>query len=194
VFKRFMGESFKAFKRFASGTGAFLKGMGALVHTGFEVMWDLGKSATKAGLNGILSMVESGVNRAIEMLNKVPGTNIGKVSFGSFERESFGSIKRRGAQRLRRRWQRIRQRDKMVKRNNAARTVQLSPPGTDQPQRPRPARGPRPTSHMGGGDDNSTTVEELRVVLQSTGDGQLDGEQVGQAAMQYIEEQQQRRQ
>jgi hypothetical protein len=67
------------------------------------------------------------------------------------------------------------------------------------PDRPRAPRGgwghegPPPTRAQQGQQGDQYTVEELRVMLQSTGDERLDGEQVGESAMQYIEEQQQRR-
>lgn len=199
---RFIDEMGKALLRFLAGIGAFLSSMSSIIHTVFEVAWDFAVNATKAawnqisravvdganmairGLNRFAARTETTVNKAINALNKLPDTNIGNVSIGristisgsgGFDVESPGSIMGRAEDRLANRFGRTRSNLRSFREQFAAEEIRMSP---------------------GGGakvEDNSTTVENLNIPIQSTGDSQIDAENAGRAAMNYIEEQRSQR-
>lgn len=266
---RFIDEIGKAFLRFATGLGAGIYAIAAVIHTGFETAWDLAANATKAGVNIVLSVaqgglntlirlaftlkemvpaafaamwdaakqstadavnwmiskVEGAVNSMIRAANKLPKINldtvdIGRVSAGGGDpmrhfdgarrrarrqarnnsvqfdflpTESAGSIMDRAGERLSRRFSRIRQREEALKERFARESITLEPPGSGSQQQ-APDSGPDPTQARERAVDNSVNIDEFRVEQQSTGDSELDGEQAGRAAMEYIEERQNQRQ
>ena len=264
---RFIDEIGKAFLRFATALGAGIHALGALIHTGFEIMWDLALNATKAGvnlllgaaqggintmlsavfharemvpaafaamwdaakqhtanaLNAIISKAEGAINSLIRAANKVPKINIDTVSMGSvdfdsgdparhfegagrrarraaeqravgFDRldtEGVSSIRDRARSRLTGRLDRIRQRRDQLRERFAAEEITFAP---ESGQQQAPDSGPSPTQPQTQVEDNSVNIDEFRVEQQSTGDSELDGEQAGRAAMEYIEERQNQRQ
>jgi len=136
-----------------------------------------------------------------------------RQDYGRLDTEGVGSIRDRASSRLADRFESIRQREKALKERFAASEIQFTQDSSDsggsstsaQPEtsgvlddsraaRQRATRsGPQPTQPQQQVEDNSVTIEEFRVEQQSTGDSELDGEQAGRAAMNYIEEQRNRR-
>lgn len=267
VGRRFLEEMYNAFMRFATWLGVGIHTMAALIHTGFEIMWDLALNATKAGvniligaaqggintllsavfharemvpaafaamwdaaknhtanaLNAIISKAEGAINSLIRAANKVPKINIDTVSMGSvdfdsgdparhfegagrrarraaerravdfdkFDTEGVSSIRDRANSRLTGRLDRIRQRRAELRERFAAEEITFAP---ESGQQQAPDSGPSPTQPQTQVEDNSVNIDEFRVEQQSTGDSELDGEQAGRAAMEYIEERQNQRQ
>jgi hypothetical protein len=282
VFKAFMMEWTKLIGRLLAGVVTFMAAIGAAIHTGMELAWDLGVKAAREGVNGVLWAVEElyngsksglikarngfettfeyianaakrGMNRTVEVVteklnslirkaNKAPGVNLDLIEPASFDAKSVDEIAEQSRQRMQRqldnmerldldrfstrtvgeitdaasnglaeRWEMIRNVNRWQE-DLAAEEVQISPGGgqssgsgsapdplTDEQRRrlrqarERPREGPAPTPPQRAQQGDQYTVEELRVLVQSTGDERLDGQQVGESAMEYIEDQQQRR-
>lgn len=92
--------------------------LGARVHTGFEVMWDLAeKEAREAanlvvgtsewmtnkiidGINSSAKAIENIINKAAEASKDVPGLDIGRVNFGQLDNVQFGRLETRSTQEI----------------------------------------------------------------------------------------------
>lgn len=107
-FKNSFSAAWEAVKKVFSNWGSFFGNLWNIIKDKFS---SLGTSiaeaiggAVKSGINGVISMVERTINRAIGLINgaiglinKLPGVNVGKIGDVSFPRLARGGVLENGA-------------------------------------------------------------------------------------------------
>lgn len=102
-FKNVFGSAWEAIKKIFSNFGSFFSGLWDTIKNAFTAIGtkigDAMSGAVKAGINGLLGMIEGVVNTfvrmingAINLINKIPGVNLGKISELKIPRLAKGGI------------------------------------------------------------------------------------------------------
>lgn len=102
-FGRVFSDAWEAIKGVFSGWGSFFSGLWTTISTTFSKIGtniaNAISSAVKSGINGVISSIESTINKgiglingAIDLINKLPGVSVGKIGRLSFPRLAEGGI------------------------------------------------------------------------------------------------------
>lgn len=107
-FKNTFSSAWNAIKSVFSGVGSFFSGIWSTIKSVFtniaQKVGETMSSVFKSAVNGLLSTAEkilnvpiNAINKAIDILNKVPGVSIGKVSTFKLPRMETGGVLDKGA-------------------------------------------------------------------------------------------------
>ena len=110
-FKNTFSSAWEAIKSIFSGVGSFFSGVWSTIKSVFtgiaQKIGDTMSSVFKSAVNGLLSTAErilnvpiNAINKAIDILNKVPGVSIGKVSTFQLPRMEEGGVLDKGARNI----------------------------------------------------------------------------------------------
>lgn len=110
-FKNTFSSAWEAIKSIFSGVGSFFSGVWSTIKSVFtgiaQKIGDTMSSVFKSAVNGLLSTAEkilnvpiNAINKAIDILNKVPGVSIGKVNTFQLPRMEEGGVLDKGARNI----------------------------------------------------------------------------------------------